>query len=151
MLVRPLARVIMQAIMKHLAVAVSIILFAVVIFGALRAVLQRRLLFLLALDEKTQRAYTCLAILAGGLLAYALLDLKVESVEIAGVKATVGTLEKRVDQIEAFFERKKIEVFDRSNWHDRVSVVTNKPGAIVLRVTLEQEPIPGSIEVFEGV
>jgi hypothetical protein len=92
-----------------------------------------------------------LAIPAAGLLAYALLDLRVESVEIAGVKATVGTLEKRVDQIEAFVERKKIEVFDRNNWHDRVSVAANKPGAIVLQVTLEQEPNPGSVEVFEGL
>jgi hypothetical protein len=52
--------------------------------------------------------------------------------------------------MELFFKSKKIEIFDRSNWN-RVRTVEKSRWHIVLEVTLDKEPIPNSIEVFEGV
>ena len=54
------------------------------------------------------------------------------------------------EQMELFFKSKKIEVFNRSNW-SRVRTVEKSGRKIILELTLEREPIPNSIEVFEGV
>jgi len=133
----------------------SLILFLIVVSGAIRTVLERRWLFLRKFDEARQ-AYIVLAIAAVGLFAWVHLGkgVQLKSIEIAGVKAEVGELKQRVaslsEQMELFFKSKKIEVFNRSNWN-RVRTVEKSSGKIILEVTLEQEPIPNSIEVFEGV
>jgi hypothetical protein len=61
--------------------------------------------------------------------------------------AKVGTLS---DQVEELFKRKKIEVFDSHNWA-RVRRVSGTNQHYTLEVTLELPPIPGSVEVYEGV
>jgi hypothetical protein len=116
---------------------------------------KRRWLFLRKFDEARQ-AYIVLAIAAVGLFAWVHLgkDVQIKSIEIAGVKADIGALKQKVaslsEQMEAFFKSKRIEVFDRSNW-SRVRTVEKSGRKIILEVTLEQEPIPNSIEVFDGV
>jgi hypothetical protein len=140
--------------MKTAALCIALTLFFIIIVGALRAIVERRFPFLRGLHDDTRHAYMVLTVAAVGLCAWALLDLQIESVDVAGVKATVGVLRKRVDtlseQIEVFFKSKRIETFDQKNWYrvERVSA-PNKP--VILQVTLEQEPIPNSVEVFEGV
>jgi len=141
--------------MKIASFCISLLLFAIVVLGAARAIFERRRPFLRKFDDSTRHAYLVLAIAAAMLLAWSVLDLHVETVEIAGVKASVGKLQQRVDtlsnQMEAFFQRKKIEVFGRANW-SRVRKIGKAPDhGVILEVTLLQEPIPGSIEVFEGV
>jgi hypothetical protein len=133
----------------------SLALFLIVVVGALRSVLERKWLFLRKFDDAKQ-AYLVLAITATVLFAWVHFGtrLQVKSIEIAGVKAEVGELQQRVatlsGQMELFFKSKKIEIFNRSNWN-RVRTVERSGGHIVLEATLDQEPIPNSIEVFEGV
>jgi hypothetical protein len=97
-----------------------------------------------------------LAVAAAGIFVWAHFGtrLQIRSIEIAGVKAEIGDLQQKVttlsEQMELFFKSKKIEEFNRSNW-DRVRAVEKSDGKVVLEVTLQQEPIPNSIEVFEGV
>lgn len=140
--------------MKTAALCFSLILFLIVLVGALRSILERRFPFVRDFDEATRQAYLLLAVAAVGLFTWALLDLHVESVEIAGVKATVGKLQNKVDtlsdQMEIFFKSKRIEVFNGKNW-DRVRRISRSREGVILEVTLEQEPIPRSVEVFEGV
>jgi hypothetical protein len=140
--------------MKTVALCFSLILFVIVLVGVLRTILERRFPFVRDFNEATRQAYVLLALAAVGFLTWALLDLHIESVEIAGVKATVGKLQNKVetlsDQMEVFFKSKRIEVFDRNNW-DRVRRVGRSRDNVILEVTLEQEPIPGSVEVYEGV
>jgi hypothetical protein len=141
--------------MKTAALFVSLILFLIVLVGALRAVFERRLLFIRKFDDTTRQAFIVLAVVAAGLLAWALIDLqRIQSFEFAGVKANLTNLQQRVDtlseQLEALFKRKKIEVFDRRDW-DRVRTVRRSGRGVILEVTLEEAPIPGSIEIYEGV
>ena len=95
-----------------------------------------------------------LAIAAAALLAWDYYVRRIQSFEIAGVKATLTDVRQRVDtisdQVEALFKLKKIEGFDSHNWA-RVRRVSGPGPDVVLEVTLEQPPIPGSIEVYEGV
>ena len=95
-----------------------------------------------------------LAVAATGMFAWAVLDLQIVSLDVAGVKATIANLQQNVEtlsaQMEEFFERKRIEIFDQHNW-DRVRIVSKSGAGVVLEVTLEQEPIAGSVEVYEGV
>lgn len=134
----------------------SVVLFLIVVFGALRSVLDRHWPFLRKLDDANQ-AYVVLAIAAAALFAWSHFGnrLEIKSIEIAGVKAQVVELRQKVatlaEQMEVFFTRKKIEVFNRKNWKDRVRKVGRSNGNVILEVTLEQAPIPNSIEVFEGV
>jgi hypothetical protein len=142
--------------MNTVVVCGSLILFGVVLLGALRAVFDRRIPFFRKLDTETWQAYTVLAIAAIGLLAWRFADLRrIQSFEIAGVKATLGDLQQKVDtlsdQMEAFFKRKKTEVFDKHNWDHVRKVGTSGKKGVVLEVTLQQEPILNSVEVFEGV
>ena len=142
--------------MNTAVVCGSLILFGVVLLGALRAVFDRRIPFFRKLDTETWQAYTVLAIAAIGVLAWRFADLRrIQSFEIAGVKATLGDLQQKVDtlsdQMEAFFKRKKTEVFDKHNWDHVRKVGTSGKKGVVLEVTLQQEPILNSVEVFEGV
>ena len=52
--------------------------------------------------------------------------------------------------MEVFFKSKRIETFDRKNWSRVITIRKSKDG-VILEVTLDQEPIPGSVEVYEGV
>ncbi len=52
--------------------------------------------------------------------------------------------------MEVFFKSKRIEIFDRKNWNQVRRVSKSRTG-VILEVTLKQEPIPGSVEVLEGV
>jgi hypothetical protein len=134
----------------------SLILLLIVVFGALRTVLQSQWPFLREFDKATQ-AYLLLAVVAVALFAWVRLggsNVRIKSIEIAGVKAEVGELKQKVatlsQQTEVFFQSKRIEVFDRNNWN-RVRTFQKSGRKIILEVTLEQTPIPNSVEVFEGV
>ena len=52
--------------------------------------------------------------------------------------------------MEVFFKSKRIETFTKKNWN-RVHVISKQGNHIILSVTLQQAPIPGSVEVFDGV
>ena len=108
--------------------------------------------------DEAKEAYTVLAIAAAALFTWGYFGdkLEVKSIAIAGVTADVRTLQKRVqtlsEQMEVFFKSKKIEVFDKKNWTQKVRTVRRlRPRGFILEATLEAEPIPNSIEVFEGV
>src|SRR5436190_13275139 len=76
----------------------SLILFLIVVGGALRTVLQRHWPFLQEFD-KAMQAYVVLAIAAIGLFAWVRLggsNVQIKSVEVAGVKAEVGELRQKV-------------------------------------------------------
>jgi hypothetical protein len=139
---------------KTTAFCFSVVFFAVVLFGAFRTVLERHFPFIRKYDDETRQAYVVLVLVAAGLFGWARLDIHVESVEIAGVKATVGQLQQKVEtlssQMEMFFKNKRIEIFNKKNW-DRVRKVSKPGESIALEVSLDQEPIPGSVEVYEGV
>ncbi|HEY2912625.1 MAG TPA: hypothetical protein VGK21_04650 [Candidatus Angelobacter sp.] len=144
--------------MKNIALYLAIGLFAIIALGAIRTILEAKFPFLRKWNDETRQAYLALTIAAAGLLAWAVLgeklkDLRVDSVEIAGVKASVGQLEKRVDtlsdQMKAFFARKVVETLNEKNWN-RVRLIRKFESGVILEVTLKQKPIPGSIEVFEG-
>jgi hypothetical protein len=93
-----------------------------------------------------------LAACAAVLLAFFAFDLRISSADILGV-IKLQTLEKKVDtfsaQMEAFSRGKKIETFNRQNWN-RVQTIGKASDHVLLEVTLNQEPIPGSVEVLEG-
>lgn len=139
--------------MKTAALWFSLVLFLIVLVGVLRTILEPRFPFVRDFDDARRQAYILLVVVAVGFFAWAQLDLHIESFEVAGLKATVGQLQQRVetlsDQMEVFFKSKRIEVFNRKNW-DRVRMVGKSGHGVILEVTLEQEPIPGSVEVYEG-
>ncbi len=144
------------AVMKQIALYVSLGLLLLVVLSALRAVVERRLLFFRKWDDTTRQPYMALAVAAAGLLAWSLVDMRrIQSFEIAGVKATLTDLQERVqtlsDQLEEFYKRKKIETFNAKNSNRVRRVGTSRHGGSILEVVLEQPPIPGSVEVFEGV
>ncbi len=123
--------------------------------GHLRTVFERKFPFIRKFCEETRQSYIVLVIAGASLLVWNYVDLKrVQSFEIAGVKATLTQVQQKVgtlsDQVEELFKRKKIEVFDRHNWA-RVRKVSGTNQHYTLEVTLESPPIPGSIEVYEGV
>jgi hypothetical protein len=134
----------------------SLFLFAIVILGALRSVFQRQWMFLHKTDDAKQ-AYIVLAVTAAALFARAYFGDRLEfrSVEIAGVTAEVKTLQQRVqtfsEQMESFLNGKRIEVFNKKNWSQKIRKVGRTKDAFILEATLEQEPIPNTLEVFEGI
>jgi hypothetical protein len=141
--------------MKSAVLYVSLSFLLVVLVGALRTVFEREFPFIRKLSEETQRGYMVLVIAAGSLLFWNYVDLRrVQSFEIAGVKATLTDVQQKVgtlsDQVEELFKRKKIEVFDSHNWA-RVRKMSGTNQHYTLEVTLESPPIPGSVEVYEGV
>jgi len=141
--------------MKTFALWISLALFLIVLAGILRTIVERRFPFVRDFNDATRQAYVLLVLAAVGFFAWAKFDLRIESFEIAGVKATVGELQQKVrtlsDQMEVFFKSKQIEVFNQNNW-DRVRKVGKAAdGGVSLEITLEHEPIPGSVEIYEGV
>jgi hypothetical protein len=146
----------MSDMMNRWMLYFSLFLFAVVIVGALCSVFQRQWLFLRKTDDAKQ-AYIVLAVTAVALFTWAYFGdkLEVKSVAIAGVTADVNILKHRVEtfseQMETFLNGKKIEVFDKTNWSQRIRKIGRAKGSFLLEVTLEQEPIPSTVEIFEGV
>jgi len=141
--------------MKSAVLYLSLFLLFVVLAGALRTVLERNFPFVRKFCEETRQSYIVLVIAAASLLAWNYVDLRrVQSFEIAGVKATLTEVQQKVvtlsGQVEELFKLKKIEVFDRHNWA-RVRRVSGTPQHYTLEVALEFPPIPGSVEVYEGV
>jgi hypothetical protein len=140
--------------MKTIALWISFIFFLVVLLGILRTILEGSRPFIKKFDKESQPAYIVLIIAAVALLSWSRLNLHIESLEIAGVKASVGELKQKVatlsDQMEVFFKDKRIEVFNSKNW-DRVRKISKTKAGVILEVTLQQAPIPGSVEVYEGV
>jgi hypothetical protein len=141
--------------MRMAALLLSAFMLLVLVIGTFRSVLQKRFPFVRKFDEETHHAYLSIGVISLALAIWYLFpSLKVESVEVAGVKATVQTLQTRVDtlsdQMEAFFKRKKIEIFDMKA-RDRVRVIAKTTHGFIVEVTLQQDPIPGSVEVDEGV
>ncbi len=133
----------------------SLSLFLVVLVGALRTIFERSFPFVRKLCDDTRQSYMVLVIAAASLLVWNYVDLRrVQSFEIAGVKATLTDVQQKVstlsDQMEELFKHKKIEIFDSHNW-TRVRRVSAAGQAVKLEVTLELPPIPGSVEVYEGV
>ena len=141
--------------MKSAILHVSLFLFLVVLAGALRTIFERNFPFVRKFCEETRQSYMVLVIAAASLLVWNYVDLRrVQSFEIAGVKATLTEVQQKVgtlsDQVEELFKRKKIEVFDSHNWA-RVRRVSGTNQHYTLEVTMELPPIPGSVEVYEGV
>jgi hypothetical protein len=141
--------------MKTFAIYSAAALILIVLFGALRAVLEAKPLFIKPLNDTTRLAYLVLAAAAFAILAVAFIDLqRVETLEIGGVRTTLRMIENKVDtladQVEEMFKRKRIEMFNAKNW-GRLHTVRKTTDGVILEVTLEQEPIVGSIEVYEGV
>ncbi len=141
--------------MKTVAQYLSVIFLFMVLLAALRTIFERQRPFFRKLDKDTRESYMWLVIVAVGLIAWAHVDFRrIQSFEIGGMKATLTEVQERVDtlsdQVEELFKRKKLETFGKQNW-DRVRTVKKSADGVVLEVTLEQEPIPGSIEVREGV
>lgn len=140
--------------MEKVLLYFSIALCVVVVAAALRSIFQRTSPFLRKVDEEKQ-AYAVLIIAAVGLFTWSQYSTKMHftSVEFLGIKAQVNQIEEKVTtlskEMETFFGRKKIEVFDRKNW-GRIRRVGKSEGHFILEVTLEHEPIPNSVEVFEG-
>lgn len=134
----------------------SLFLFALIIAGALRSVFQWHWWFFRKTDEAKQ-AYAVLAVAAAAMFTWAYFGerLEVKSIEIAGFKAEVKTLQQQVqtfsEQMEAFLKGKKIEVFNKGNWSQKIRKVAKDRNGFTLEVTLEQEPIPNTVEVFQGV
>ena len=138
-----------------IALEIAACISALLVFmGICRTIFTKQFPFVAKLDESTRHAYALLGLAAVALLAWAKLDLHIESIEVAGVKASVGQLQRQVqtlsEQMEVFFKSKVIEVFDKRNW-ERVRTVRKTSDGVELEVTLKQEPIPGSVEVYEGV
>jgi hypothetical protein len=141
--------------MKTAILYLSLFLLLIVVVGALRTVFDRRFPFVGKFCDTTRQSYIVLAIAAAALLAWNFVDLRrVQSFEIAGVKATLTDVQQKVgtlsEQMEELFKRKKIEVFDSHNWA-QVRKVRGSGRDVLLEVTLEQPPIVGSVEVYEGV
>ncbi len=140
--------------MKTAALWFSLILFLIVLLGVLRTICERRFPFVRDFNNATRQAYILLLLAATVFFVWSRPDLRFESWEVAGLKVSVGQLQQKVetlsDQMQVFFKSKRIEAFNRNNW-DRVRRVGKSENGVVLEVTLEQEPIPGSIEVYEGV
>lgn len=136
--------------MKTVELIIAVVLFIVVAVAAFRAVLDPKPK---KLDAETAPAYTFLLLCAVALFAIAKLDLHINSLNVWGVTADLRTkVESLSAQMEVFYNTKLFETFDRSNW-DRVKHLPgkNKVGGPILQVELEHEPIPGSVEVYEGV
>ena|SRR6185437_4115830 len=143
--------------MKNVALYLSFALFALVAFSALRTIFDPRFPFVKKWENGARQAYLALTIAAVGLLAWAVFNgqLHIVSIEIGGVKATVGSLEKKVDtlsdQMKVFFSSKAIERFTARNWSQVRTVRKGTDVPFILEVTLKQKPLPGSIDVYEGV
>ena len=141
--------------MEKVFLYLSIALCVVVIAAALRSIFQRTRPFLRKVDEERQ-AYTILIVVAVGMFTWSQYGKRMHltSVEFLGTKAQIDQLEEKVtnlsNEMEVFFGKKKIEVFDRRNWN-RIRRVGKSEGHFILEVTLEHDPIPNSVEVFEGV
>ena len=141
------------------------VLFVVVaVIGTIRTIVDtEHFPFLHKVDDKTRLAYLALLLLAAGLIALPFVPpFQVTSVDIAGIKANVGKLETRVDtlseQMEAFFKKKHLEIFDRKHNWKRVRVLSEKPAPNTsgmsdyrIRVALAEDPIPASVEVWWGI
>jgi hypothetical protein len=141
----------MEKVFLYLSIALCI----AVIVAALRSVFQRTWPFLRKVDEEKQ-AYAVLIIAAVAMFTWSQYSTKMHftSVELLGMKAQVNQAEENVTtlskEMETVFAGKKIEVFDKKNW-SRIRRVGKSEGHFILEVTLEHEPIPNSVEVFEGV
>ena len=141
--------------MTTCAVLAGAALLVAVLVGAIRGVVEAKPLFLREVNEGTRHAYLILAIAGALLLMVGLLDSRrFQSIEVVGLKASLGELTQRVDtlaqQIEAFYESERTETFGKGNW-DRVRVVGKVAEGYRLEVMLEQAPIPASVRVHEGV
>lgn len=141
--------------MKTVTLYLSLLLLFLVLGGALRTIFERSFPFVRKFCGDTRQSYLVLVIAAASLLVWNYVDLRrVQSFEIAGVKASLTNVQQKVDtlsdQIEELFKRKKIESFNSHNWA-RVRRVSADGQGIKLEVTLELPPIPGSVEVYEGV
>jgi hypothetical protein len=107
--------------MKNIALAVSLILLLVVLIGVFRTVFERSRPYIRKFNEESRHAYIALLVAAAALFTWSRLNhIQIDSLEIAGVRASVGTLQEKVaslsDQMEVFFKSKRIEMFDSKNW-----------------------------------
>jgi len=142
----------------------SIALFVLVLAGVIRAVFEPHRPFIRAFDEKTKYAYFAIIFgaFACALFAWAPRhNLRIDAVEVAGMKISLQTLETKVnaltgqvdtlsEQLKAFFKYRTEEDFDSRNWNRVRTVSKLKNHGFVLEVTVKEEPIPGSVEVDEG-
>jgi hypothetical protein len=138
--------------MKCLELGIAIVLFLLVVWAAFRAIYEPKWK-IRRLDADTAHAYGFLVVCAVVLFAAARLDLHINSLNVWGITADVKSkVESLSAQMEVFYKTKAFETFDKSNW-DRLTHVSGKTklGGPILQVELKQEPIPGSVEVYEGV
>lgn len=148
--------------MNWLVFCGSVLLLLVVLVGALRTVLERHFPFSHKFEEDTRSAYVMLAIAGAVLLVLSIIDYRrIQTIEVAGVKASLGELSQKVDtladRLEEFYQSEKTEMFDERNWN-RVKTLERfdsgsgpGSGGYILEIELEQPPIPGSVRVFEGI
>lgn len=153
--------------MKWVAIAMQIVgglCLLAVLLGALRTVLEKpHFIFVRKFEESTRYSYIGLTVLGVALLIVGFFpDLQLRSVDVLGLKAEVGKLDTKVEtlsqQMEAFFKQRKSEIFDvKHNW-DRVRILsrTKTPQSVDfwdyrLAITLEQEPIEGSVDIWLGI
>jgi len=133
----------------------SVFLLLVVLVGALHTVWEPHFPFFKTFEADARPAYVMLAIAGAAFLVLSFIDYRrIQTIEVAGVKASLGELSQKVDtladRLEEFYQSEKTEVFGEGNW-DRVKTVGRSDTGYILEVLLEQPPIPGSVRVFEGV
>jgi hypothetical protein len=140
--------------MEKIFYFLSIVLGTLVVLAALYSVFRTTRPFLERIDEAKQ-AYAILIATSIGMFIWSQYNHKMSltSVEIFGTKAEFKQLQEKVatlsEEMEIFFGRKRIETFDRNNW-SRIRKVGKSGNHLILEVTLDYDPIPNSVEVFEG-
>lgn len=127
-----------------------------VFLGALKAIISLRPLRLQPLGQNTRDAYFIVGMVAAGCFVLGLLKTgRLSSFEIAGIKGDLQRIDRMATttafQVEELFKAKRRETFDASNWQQlRVVRALPNQGSFELEVTLQQAPIPNSVEIFRG-
>jgi hypothetical protein len=141
-------------VMKALAFYVSLALAAVVIVAIGRAIFERKIVPK-KLDAATAPAYSVVIAVAVVLFAWSHLHMHVDSIEGAGIKASIDRLDAKVETIQqqmaGFYKSRRIEKFNKSNWDQVKKLGRTAQGSAILEITLAETPIPESVEIFEGV
>jgi hypothetical protein len=139
---------------------VTVVLLALVLIGGLKAVLTLEWpRFINPIDRDSRDGYIALGLLAALSLGLCLISsgvLSSASYEAAGVKVRLNWLQKKIashdQQIEELFRARRYEVFDARNW-DHIRTMRKLPHGegFEVEVTLQQEPVKESLEIFRGV
>lgn len=106
---------------------------------------------LVLVSPETSSAYAGLGATAVVFFALALLiDGRLMSFEVVGVKAEIQRLNDRLDSLESSFATQKKKVFDATNWSDLEFEPKPRPGGYWAAFDLGEEPIEGSVFASRG-